>query len=202
MPKKTLALISGLVLVTVVLFVIALKSSQLSVPSSTPKPVATPTPSMAHSVLTLTPNPLTILPGTIGKVDVNIDTSVNSVTGVQLEISYDPNVLKNVKVVPGQLFQNPLVHTNENDITSGRYTYAIVKLPNQTPVKGTGIVATITFTASSTLGKSQLTLLPSSLLTQIGVADSVLKTSSGTEIIVESNGAVSPSVQASPAAGL
>ena len=203
MPKKTLTLISGLVLVTVVLFIVALKSNQLSVPSSlTPKPsIVTPSPTNAHSTLTLSPNPAIISIGGPGKVDVNINTYDNSVTGVQLEIAYDPKVLKNVKVIPGQLFQNPLVHTNENDPVAGRLTYAIVKLPSQPPIKGTGIVATISFTVGSTAGKSQLTLLPTTLVTARGVADSVLNTTSGTQIIVESgSGAILPQTQASPSA--
>src|SRR4051794_16083899 len=110
MPRKTLALISGLVIVTVVLFVIALRSSKQA---TTPLPVnqqpaaqqVTPqTP--AHSVLTLSPNPVTVGAGKVGSVDVSIDPSDNQVTAVQLEVAYDPNIITNVKVTPGPLFQN------------------------------------------------------------------------------------------------
>jgi len=193
MPKKTLALISGLVLVTVVLFIIALKSNQQSnqtpgtpSPSTVMKP--SPTISMAHSVLSLSPNPVTVAPGTQGKVDVNIDTADNAVTAVQLEVAYDPKVISNVQVTPGILFQNSITLINKNNPPTGRLTYAFGRTPGQTPVSGTGVVATITFTANASTQPSQLILLPSTLVTARGVATSVLKSSTGTQIIVGSAG--------------
>src|SRR5579863_5717849 len=93
MPKKTLALISGLVLVTIVLFIIALRTGQQSqAPKVAQSPTVTqqPTPMIpAHTILNLNPNPLTVGPGREGSVSVNINTSDNNVTGVQLEIGYD-----------------------------------------------------------------------------------------------------------------
>src|SRR5438477_6591310 len=92
MPNKTLALISGLVVVTIVLFIIALRAGQQSSAPSTPQTsqvqptVAVP----AHTVLQLGPNPLTVAPGQVGHVDVTMDTSDNNVTAVQLELGYDP----------------------------------------------------------------------------------------------------------------
>lgn len=207
MPKKTLALISGLVLVTVVLFVIALKSNQQSTqaPStSTPSTATQPSPtvSMAHSVLSLSPNPVTVVPGVQGKVDVNIDTSDNAVTAVQLEIAYDPKVLSNVQVTPGSLFQNSIALINKNNPTTGRFTYAFGRTPSQEPVSGKGAVATISFTAKASAQPSQLTLLPTTLVTARGVATSVLKSSTGTQVIVQSNGVGVSPAQSSPSAGL
>jgi len=205
MSKKTLALISGLVLVTVILFVIALKSSQA--PTTTEKPSGqaqnpSPTVSMAHSVLSLMPNPVKVAPGAIGTVTAEIDTSDNPVTAVQLEISYDPKVLSNVQAVPGPLFQNSVVLINKNDPATGKYTYAFGRTPGQTPVQGTGVVATITFTAKDSSQPSQLTLLPTTLVTARGVATSVLKSSSGTQVIVESGaGAALPPQQSSSPSG-
>ena len=90
MPRKTLALISGLVLVTVVLFIVAVRTNtQTAKPQPTPAPVAQAPATPAHSVLSLLPNPLTVAPGQQGSADVNIDTSDNAVTAVQLEIAYD-----------------------------------------------------------------------------------------------------------------
>lgn len=187
MPRKTLALISGLVLVTVVLFVVALKSNKQQVaPPMHEQQVMQPTPtSPAHSVLTLSPNPVMVAPYKQGSVDVNINTSDNAVTAVQLEIAYDPTVITNVKVVTGQLFQNPVVLINKNNAQTGRYTYAFGIQPNHTTVNGMGAVATITFTAKNVPGKqSQLALLPTSLVTARGVASSVLKSSTGTIVEV------------------
>lgn len=204
MPKKTLALISGLVLVTVVLFVIALRSNQNAGKSgTTPSPVvsqASPTPDVAHSVLSLTPNPVTVTAGGRGTVSVNIDTSDNDVTAVQLELSYDPQVLRNVQVQPGPLFQNGVVLINKNDPATGKYTYAFGKTPSQAPAEGQGVVATITFTANASAQPSDLTLLPSTLVTARGVASSVLKSSTGTQVVVGSGGGAIPQNQSSPSA--
>lgn len=207
MPKKTLALISGLVLVTVVLFVIALRSNQQQ-PSKGPTPTGTvvqvsPTPDVAHSVLSLEPNPVTVAAGGRGAVDVNINTSDNAVTAVQLELSYDPKVVRNVQVVPGPLFTGAVVLINKNDPTTGTYTYAFGRTPGQAPVSGTGVVAKITFTAAASSTPSQLTLLPSTLVTARGVATSVLKSSTGTQVVVSGGAGVSlPVTQSSPSAGL
>jgi hypothetical protein len=194
MPRKTLALISGLVLVTVVLFVIALGigrgPKQLTQDPGPSVPVVEPT-SVAHSVLALSPNPITVRPGQSGSVDVTIDTSDNAVTAVQLELAYDPTVISNVKVTSGPLFAQPVVLINKNNAKAGRYTYAFGIQPNQATIQGTGSVATVTFTAlKSALGQqSQLALLPETLVTARGVANSVLKSNTGTLIIVSNDAA-------------
>lgn len=187
MPKKTLALIVGLVLVTIILFIIALQTGkqQTQVPQN--KMTVSPTPDVAHSVLSLSPNPLEVAPGTQGTVDVMIDASDNAVTAVQLELMYDPTTLTAMKITPGPLFKNAVVLINKNDTKTGRFTYAFGIQPNQGTITGTGAVATITFTARGVSGKqSQITVLPTSLVTARGVATSVLKTSSGTTVNINS----------------
>lgn len=190
MPRKTLALISGLVLVTVVLFIVAVRTNnQTAQPQPSPAPVAQEPASQAHSVLNLSPNPVTVQPGQPGSVEVNIDTSDNDVTAVQLELAYDPTVITNVKVTPGPLFSNPVVLINKNDTQAGRFTYAYGISPNSSPIKGTGSVATITFTAKNVAGKqAQLALLPTTLVTARGVAASVLKEATGTLVNIGSTG--------------
>jgi hypothetical protein len=194
MPRKTLALISGLVLVTVVLFVIALrtnKAPQAPQTQNTTQQAAQPTPTTpAHSVLSLSPNPVNVAVGGKGSVAVNIDTSDNAVTAIQLELAYDPTMISNVQVTPGTMIQNPVVLINKNNIQTGRYTYAFGIQPNHETVNGTGAVATITFTAKGIAGKqSQLALLPSTLVTARGVANSVLKSETGTMIMIGGAGA-------------
>ena len=201
MPRKTLALISGLVLVTLVLFIVALKSNN----NPTPAPTPAPTPSTqsqvspavpAHSVLSLSPNPVTVAPGKKGEVAVTIDTSNNDVTAIQLEIAYDPNFISNVKVTPGALFENPVLLINKNNVQEGRYTYAFGIMPNRPTIKGIGPVATITFTAlNKPGGQSQLALLPTSLVTASGISESVLKSASGTLVEIVGNALPSDSLQ-------
>lgn len=212
MSKKTLALISGLILVTVVLFIIALRSSQqpsqTNVAPSGTVMQPSPTVSVAHSVLKLSPNPVQVASGGQGKVSVEIDTSDNPVTAVQLELSYDPKSITNVQVEPGPLFTNSVVLVGNNHPTNktanqtGRFTFAFGKTPSQTPVKGTGTVATITFAVLPGAKSSQLTLLPTTLVTARGVPNSVLKSSTGTQVVVGTGtGTVQPQ-QSSNSAGL
>lgn len=204
MPKKTLALITGLVLVTVILFVVALRAGQQQNAPSTPQPTQSaqqPEPTTpAFTVLNLAPNPLTVAPGQQGRAEVTIDTDQNDVTAVQLELGYDPNVITNVKVTPGTLIANPAVLIDKNDPTQGRYTYAFGITPNGTPVKGQGVVATVTFTArANAVGKeTQLGLLPTTLVTARGVANSVMKSAAGTIITVGGSGATAPAQNTRP----
>jgi hypothetical protein len=187
MPKKTLALISGLVVVTIVLFIIALRAGQQTSAPSIPQNVQPPTPMVpSHTVLQVGPNPLTIAPGQLGHADIMMNTSDNDVTAVQLEIGYDPRIISNVKVTPGAMFTNPVVLIDKNNPTTGRYTYAFGITPNAQAVKGSGVVATVTFTpVYGAAGKQmQLGLLPTSLVTARGVAQSVLKSTSGTVLTV------------------
>lgn len=190
MPKKTLALITGLVIVTIILFVIALRAGQQQQApsvSSSSQVTHQPIPTIpAHTVLQLGPNPLTVAPGQQGKVAISIDTSDNNVTAVQLELGYDPTIISNVIVTPGPLFTSPVVLINKNNPTTGRYTYAFGITPSSQPVKGKGVVATVTFTTKfSTLGKStQIGLLPTTLVTARGVAQSVLKSATGAVVTV------------------
>ena len=189
MPRKTLALISGLVLVTVILFVVALRASQQTAPTTqqqTPVAQKAEPTTPAHTVLAVGPNPLTVAPGTQGSAQVNIDASDNDVTAIQLEIGYDPNVLSNVKVIPGTLIQNPAVLIDKNDPATGRYTYAFGITPNGTPIKGQGVAATITFTVKpgTIVKQTQLGLLPTSLVTARGVAASVMKSATGTVLTI------------------
>lgn len=202
MPKKTLALISGLVLVTVVLFVVAFNANK----QQTQKPPITntvPTASIvpAHSVLSLSPNPIYVGPGQQGKVDVLLDASDNNVTAVQLELGYDPRYVTGLQVAPGPAFPNSVALINKNNPQQGRMTYALAKTPNKPTFKGKGVIATITFVAQGQIGtQSQLALLPTTLITAQGVASSVLKSSTGTLITIGQPSAATGSGMA-PAAG-
>lgn len=196
MPRKTLALIVGLVLVTIILFIIALNTGERQTSTQTmQQPTTQPTPTpIAHTTLTLSPNPVDLLSGKQGTVDVMIDTSDNKVTAVQLELIYDPLIIGNLKIVPGKLLPNAVVLINKNDAKTGRMTYAFGIAPNQPTVNGKGVVATITFTARGALGtQSSLTLLPTTLVTAQGVSDSVLKSSSGTVVNIVTPTVITPS---------
>lgn len=184
MSKRTLVLILFLLVVTAVLLAKALTPGKPPVvaPPVTTQP--TPTPVIGHSILSFSPNPL-VISSSSGTIDVLIDTGSDNVTGVQLEMNYDPKVLTitSKDITPGTFFDNPTVLRNSVD-KDGNISYlAVIPLTGQ-PKIGTGTVAQIKFRANRTVAKqTTITLTPRSLVTADGVAPSVLKSVSDATII-------------------
>lgn len=186
MSKKTLALIGGLFIVTAILIYMAVSPNKGVVPTPL---ISRPTPApVASSTLTLSPNPLT-LSSQSGSVNVDLNSGVNRVTGVQLELQYDPNVLTNVDVNPGTFFDNPLVLSKNIDTEKGLISYMIAIQPiNGSPKKGTGTVATIIFNAQGAPGQTseikfrEKTAVSAFTDTGAAIPSSVLKTDTGTII--------------------
>lgn len=208
MSKKTLALIITLLILTIVLVVVAIytretpltqTSEQTSQEDQTTD--ATPTPSVAQTTLALSPNP--VYPNTTGTtsattVYVNIDTGTNEVSAVQLEIQYDPTVLTNMRVMPGDFFQNPnVLPIGGVDPQNGRITYAIGPGNIRQSQSGTGTVAVLQFVPRATAGitESEITLLESSLVTQLGQAESVLKERKSTRVVLPLSNNAQPPIQ-------
>lgn len=190
MPKKTLALIIGLIALTVILLFAATRTGQQPkttqpTPSSAPAASPSPTPP-AYTTMELSPNPVTVTAAGTGKIEILIDTYQNTATGVQVELSYDPKAITNIVVTPGTFFNNPLIipQWNKVDPQTGRISHAQVLPPSQAGVKGKGIIATMTFSRvlNSGLAQTQLQFMPKTAVTQSGVNPSVLKSSEGTII--------------------
>lgn len=193
MSKKTLALIISLVVLTAVLLVIALSTKEQKTTTNTPAtPQASPTPP-AQSVLTMTPGTLNLATDAAGTQTVNVEiaTGENQVTAVQLEMAFDPQVIKNLRVQQGTFFDSPTILLNNVDTTTGRVSYALGIAPAQDPKSGNGTVATITFTVTPAAGvnETSLTLLSKSLVTARGISASVLKSATGTQITLPTSAA-------------
>ena len=147
----------------------------------------------------MSPNPVTAQRGAPSTVNVMIDTKGDSVRAIQLEIAYDPKILTNVTIKPGDFFPGaqtlPVGGVNQ---TTGRITFAVTPANLRDSKSGTGIVATLTFyPAAGTTTSTPITLLDKSLVTSPGLgAQSVLKSVSGVTVVI--NGTEAPST-ASPA---
>jgi len=206
MSKKTLALIAGLTVLTLVLVVLALNTNPNTAPvtQQTETRVTTtekPTPTVpAYTVVNLSPDPVP-LRGGVATVEVGIDTGANQVTGVQFEVTYDPAVLNFGTIRQGTFFDNTLILINQADRTNGRVTYAIGLTPagSQNPKSGTGTVATLTFTRKSTAPATGTTPLglENVMVSAKGLAPSVLKEATGT-VVSLSNSPVTTTTTASP----
>lgn len=184
MSKSTLILVLILIGISGVLLWIAIaphKNTAPTPPISITQAPPTPTPAPKLTDLTFVPNPL-ILTENSGSINVNIDTK-NEVTAVQLELSFDPAVLKNIQIKEGSMFQNPIVLINNVDAQTGRISYAIAISPSETPKSGKGTIAVINFETSLLSGqKTEISVLPKTLATAKGVRESVLNQISGAVI--------------------
>ncbi len=204
--RRTFALISVLVLISAGLVIFALQSQPSKKPVAQPKPItAKPTP-VADTVLSLSPNPVQISASGSGTIEVMIDSGYNTVSGVQLELAYDPKILMSLKITPGPFLKTPIVLLNQDDKETGRYSYAMGISPSQQPGQGNGIVAYLTFKrAPGAIGtETTVSLLDKSLVTMLGIQGSVLKKTShtsislfpvrGTNVVLPTQGSVVPSV--------
>lgn len=188
MPKRTLYLIIVLFLVSVGLMFIAASTPY---PNKVPQPniVTIPTPPVAQTILlfgnlsmaTDSAKPLYSIP-------IIIQTGKNFVTGVQLELFYDPQIITNVSIAQGPFFSNPVVLLNSIDSDNGRISYALGINPQDSGKKGEDIAATVTFKAKvASPTATSITFLPKTLVTADGISQSVLKSTNKTEFIVGQN---------------
>lgn len=138
-------------------------------------------PSNAHTRLFLNAQK-----DTISTITVGIDTQEDEVIAVQLALSYDPHILTNLTMTPGTFFGKPVILANKINQEKGTIFYAVAIAPTGKPVKGKGIIATISFTPN-TKGTTltQLTFLKNTLVTGKGSNTSVLATKSGIKIMLK-----------------
>lgn len=144
-------------------------------PTVTPVTVRpTPAPIQANTQLAFTPENLS-LASPSGGASIDITTE-NVVTGVQLELAYDPQKITITDITPGTFLPNPLVLFKNIDQEKGRITFALGLPTTGTARKGKGTIATITFTATvQTPGETTAMLfLPETLVTAEGNTSSVL----------------------------
>ena len=173
MSKRTLALIILLVLVTGALLYIGSSSKQKT---ASIQPSITPT-YVGHTILSLVPNAATPAVGLHRSVNIFINTMGDNTTAAQAEIAYDPKAVTNVQVAQGSFFDNPIVLFNTVDQKNGRLSFAVGIKPEGQPQKGTGTVATISYTVlPGATGSTTFTFLPKTKVTAEGVSQSVLKT--------------------------
>lgn len=189
MSRNALLLLGGLFLLTIVLLIVTLQrgtSEQSLKPRLVAKPTKQQIPANAKSVLQLLPNPAKLDAENNGSIDVQLDTNENAITAVQLELQYDPKVLRNVAITAGPFLNKPIELLKNIDKTTGRITYMLGISPAREPIQGKGIIASITFSKLSTVTtqKTDFKLLDSSLVTSSGIDNSVLRSTKGTTVLL------------------
>lgn len=157
------------------------QSAQVSAPSRT-KSAPTPTPKRAFTNLTATPSKDVVSVGERFTIAVQITTGENNVTGVQLELSYDPEVLQITEVLQGDFFVKPIIYANKNDSTKGTITFAIGSFEGK---KGTGTVALLKAVARKTSPSIEvLHIKPTTLVTELNNKESVLNERKGATLVI------------------
>lgn len=116
-------------------------------------------------------------------VDIKVTTGNNQVTGVQLELSYDPAVIVIDSISEGDFFANPIILANKQDAKKGEIIFAVSSFDGK---KGQGTLAKLSARAlKKTNGQEQvITIEPSTLVTEIDNAKSVLRTRTGAFLVI------------------
>lgn len=196
MPKKTTILIAVLLIFTAGLVYIAIKTEQQQ-PYGINEEFLT-----EEELLDFIPeiNPQTqisFLPETLDTttatqsshtVNVHVNTNGQTISGVQLELSYDPAIITNVNIEASSnnLFgENPAVLINSVDNELGRVSFAIA-LPgvDDEEVEGNGSIAQLTFSTISGIAQStQISVLPKTTVRSIKSTNSLLQDASPLNIV-------------------
>lgn len=198
MSKRTLILIVFLLVLTGFFVYLAVSQNQQK-PAPVAKVTPTAKPQVAFTTIALMPQTLS-LSSRSGSLNIVINThgEKNKVTAVQLELSYDPKSLSSVTLTPGPFLPAAAPLINTVDAQQGKITYALVIPPSGQGKSGEGVVATIAFQSLLTAGAStEITVLPTTLITAEGIPESVLAKGTGATISVGTPALVSPSIQQS-----
>ena len=200
MPKQTIAFVTFLIVVTIVLLGLAVYTQKPSAPTPTTlqQPVS---PSYAHTTLKLTPPVKS--PTFLNTYSTNVTLSSNGdkVTAAQLELSFDLKVLTNVQIVPGTYIKNPVVLLKKVDQAGGRISLAIGIPLGDKSLSGTAPSQRLLLTKSQwQTANMVLDFLPKTAITAEGIAQSVLKESTGSLFFVNQVENTTPGATLIPAA--
>ena len=168
--NKTPLLIAGLVILTGVLLALSLNSKKSSLPPDS-KEVKR---DFAKTSLTISDDVrVSTVSGTY-EVDINIDTGDNLVTGAQIELTYDPEILTDLDINQGDFLTEPQIILKDIDNQTGRASFVLGIRPEQQAVSGTGVIAVVSFSKTGTEPAS-INFLPQTLISAEGFDQSVLK---------------------------
>lgn len=183
MPKRTIALISIIGIIAILLVIAAF--IQMTRDGSGGATTVNETPTQETTGEDLKKASLSFIPSSVSasaaasQVEIVADTGGLGVTGVQVELEYDPTKISNVQLVPApnSLFgTNGQVLIEELRPETGRISYAVVISPSAEEVKGIGSIIGLSFTAvPGATGTTEIKFLEKSLVTVFGASESVLK---------------------------
>lgn len=181
-PGKTLILIAVLITITVALLALAIwsggKNSGPAITAITPTPTITKTATISFSTPVLD---LSLPSSSSATVDIIADTKSAQISGAQVEMTYDPTVITNVKLLPPatstSLFGpvgNYLTLFSDTK-TPGKASFAVAIQPTGNAVSGAGSIGQISFSVIKGV-KPQVQIIfgTGTIVTAKGIQTSVL----------------------------
>ncbi|MBI4097488.1 MAG: hypothetical protein HY426_00435 [Candidatus Levybacteria bacterium] len=125
----------------------------------------------AHTSLAFSEEPRISSTSSMLEIDLNINSGDNTVSGIKLELVFDPKVLGGVDIRPGSFLSNPTVISKEIDRANGKITYNIESAQG---TKGEGAIAIISFSKLNNQ-ETIISFLPQTFVTAQGFDQSVLR---------------------------
>ena len=182
MPKRTLALIVVLILITVGLVWLSVYTQPQPKTQVVQKQTLKLPPAVTTIALSSTPD--FAATSSSYSLDVKISSGENKVTAVQLEMSYDPKAINVTDILPGTFLNNPIVLLKKIDEQNGRVSYAVAIKPGDEIISGNGTIAKLVFkpVLGSKLATTEINFLPTTEVAAAGNAKSSLKSALGTTI--------------------
>ena len=104
-----------------------------------------PTQNNSRAALSLQPATVVVVAGRRASVNISID-SKNPPQIMQLEMKYDPLLLDNVQISPGDFFDDPEVVLDVINNDTGRISYGIRSGQENNDQKLSGTIAILSFT--------------------------------------------------------
>lgn len=196
---RTLILIVVLAIVAIILIFFALNMNS-NAPAQTPggnntETGAQPTSSVEKTAtIAFSPTSVDLATSTSATVDIIVTAGNTPITGAQVEINFDPTVVRNPRILPPDT-TNSLFGTatsfielfNEVDPKDGTINYAIGIQPTGNPVVGAGSIGKLTFTVvRGNTPSSQISFGEGTAVTISGADESVLNTTTPLTITLQS----------------
>ena len=168
--NKTPLLIAGLVILTGVLLALSINSRK-SPPSPGSKEIKR---DFAKTSLVISDEVRVSTVSGVYETDIIIDSGDNRITGAQIELSYDPEVLSGFDINQGDFLSDPQIILKDIDSQTGRASFVLGIKPEQQAVSGTGVIVIVSFSKQGD-DQSFINFLPQTLISAQGFDQSVLK---------------------------
>lgn len=191
MSKKLISIFILFFLLVVILLMVE-KYSKTTPLAGMKQPYLNTTPVNTATTLSLIPSQLIVNPGKPTSITIFAHSEMTSPTLIQFEISYDPTILTNMTVSSGDFFINPNVLLQNINANTGRISYAIERLPDQTNDKREGAVAILNFIPNPNLVKNQtnISFLPKTIVRGKSEENILKQTQNATILIQASTSAI------------